>query len=215
MLNNNMTHQIDVHVLHLPDEREDWAIECNQSLHNEPINVHHLPGIKGDLRQGRYTGYQQGSAPYVSFVDPDDIVYPGTFQKCLGVLEQNPECCGVYTLSNIDYEDGRVVLNHPFREWSPLVQFNNILEVHQIVVMRRDLILKCYENKFHDMPLTAYHDIYTYMHLAMHNPWIAIDYIGYMWRKRNTGCHFTEGKNGLPPSVKQLRSEFKQLYQLT
>ncbi|PPD53670.1 MAG: hypothetical protein CTY12_04700 [Methylotenera sp.] len=120
----------------------------------------------------------------------------------------------MYTLSNIEFEDGRKQLNHPYREWSPEVQYTNILEVHQIAVMRRELILKCYEDYYNEMPLTAYHETYSFMRLAMSSPWKSVDYVGYMWRKRITGCHHTEGKNGLPPSVILLRHQFNKLYQI-
>lgn len=210
-----MIHSIDVHILHLPGENEEWATECEHSLSNEPVIVHHLDGIKGDLRAGRYLGYQQGISPYVSFVDPDDFVHPGTFQQCLNVLNNNPDCCGVYTLSNIDFEDGRVQVNHPYHEWTPTHQLCNILEVHQIAVMRRELILDCYEHYYADMPLTAYHETYSFMRLAMEKPWISLNWIGYTWRKRSTGCHATEGKDGLPPSVNKLRQEFTKLYNIT
>lgn len=210
-----MKHRVDVHILHLPTENKQWANECVQSLMNEPVNVFHLDGVIGDVRQGRYLGYQQGNSPYVSFIDPDDVVYPGTFQKCIDVLDANPDCCGVYTISDIEFEDGQKRLIHPYHNWTPMVQYTNILEIHQIVVMRREFVLICYNEHYDDMPLTAYHEVYSFLRLATYKPWVAVDYVGYMWRKRNTGCHATEGKDGLPPSVKKLRNEFKTLYNLT
>ena len=56
------------------------------SLEGHPINIHTLPGIAGDLRQARYLGYSKGDAPYVSFIDPDDVALPGTYERALNLL---------------------------------------------------------------------------------------------------------------------------------
>lgn len=183
-----MTHLIDVHVLHSQHEYQPWWEQCLQSLQNQPINIFELDGIPGDIRQARYNGFTQGTAPYVSFVDPDDFVYPDTYQKCLEELQLNPHVCGVYTMSHV-IRDDQVDLMHEYRPWSLELHSTNICEVHQVTVMKRELVLDCYKQCFDDIPLHLYNQAYLYLHLAQHSPWKAINHIGYGWRDHNGGNH--------------------------
>ena len=176
-----MEHRVDVHVLHMPAENKIWADICNESLANEPINIHHLPGIYGQLREARYRGFNQGTAEYVSFVDPDDYVEPGIFQQCIDVLDANPTICGVYTLSSILHENGTVTIHHPYREYGAFVE-PRPLEIHQLTVMRRDSVMRAYSTNFDQIPQLTGDMQWIYWTMAAKAPWIAIPTIGYNWR---------------------------------
>lgn len=205
-------HEIDVHVLHLPGENQEWADQCARSLVDEPINVFNLDGIYGDIRQARYEGYKQGTAPYVSFVDPDDFVHPGAFQVCLDAIK-GTEYGGVYTTSYVDNEDGTKCLIHPYRQWTPRLQYSNFCEIHQLAVMRRDLVLQIFEQFYNEMPLVVYHEAYTYMQLSMISNWKAVDFNGYTWRKRKTGCHATF-PTCFSKYLTKIRREFVEFHQI-
>jgi hypothetical protein len=180
---------IDVHVIHLPGENQEWWKLCEKSLEDHPITLHHVDGYVGDIVRGRFEGFSKGTSDYVSFVDPDDIIKPGVFQKCLE--EITPEVCGVYTLSEVVVDDRVVGLMHPYRKWNKELMLRSFTEVHQIAVMHREMINKIlYENKKllenHSHNLS---EILTYSLLAKEKPWKALDFIGYQWRKHNNGGH--------------------------
>lgn len=95
-------HPIDVHILTMPDSNREWLSRCIKSLDGEPVNLHILPGVKGDIAAGRMAGFAMGSAPYVSWVDHDDAVMPGIFSDIIWQIGNQSrirvECqCAIYT----------------------------------------------------------------------------------------------------------------------
>lgn len=116
-------HPIDCHVLWLPGQRDDWWQECRQSLLGEPINVHRVEGIPGDYVTARCRAFAVGSAPFVSYVDPDDLVTRGAFAHCLWKLAA-PDVVMVWTDSVRLFESGERKLVNARRP-------------HQLIVARR------------------------------------------------------------------------------
>lgn len=117
------TAPIDCHVLWLPGQRDDWWQKCRQSLCGEPVNVHRVEGIPGDYVTARCRAFAVGSAPFVSYVDPDDWVMPGAFSHCLWKLA-DPDVVMVWTDSVRAYEDRPPAPVKPYRP-------------HQLIVARR------------------------------------------------------------------------------
>lgn len=77
---------IDVHMI-IYDESNCQVDRCLQSLKDEPINLHFVEGRKEwPPFEGRARGFAMGSAPYVSYVDPDDTLVPGAFEKLLAAI---------------------------------------------------------------------------------------------------------------------------------
>lgn len=76
-------HPIDVHIItfnETPEQRD----RCLASLEGQPVNVHMVQGTaERPPVQGRLRGFAVGSAPLVSYVDPDDWVEPGAYEKLL------------------------------------------------------------------------------------------------------------------------------------
>ena len=83
-------HQIDCHILTMPQMNPDWVAELRRDLDAAPVNQHWLPGIADQLGAARAIGFSQGSAPFVSFADPDDRVMSGTFARLFQALQDNP-----------------------------------------------------------------------------------------------------------------------------
>jgi hypothetical protein len=183
---------IDAHVLHLEDENKQWWDECEKSLVGHPITVYNCDGIIGNVQEARRLAYLKGNSPYVSFVDPDDIVIPDSFQLCLDELESNKGICGVYTRSQAIDEKGQIIYNHvtdrPFREFSIELIKKNPVEIHQLLVMRRDYVEEYYTNIHPYIPKSDY-EFLMYAHLAIMKPWKALNFIGYKWRIHENGLH--------------------------
>lgn len=89
--------RIDVHMLLLGHEREDWMKAAIASVPPHVCNLHVLDGILGDLGAARTRGYAIGDASYVSHVDPDDWIETNTFERCLDYLDRHPRCPGAVT----------------------------------------------------------------------------------------------------------------------
>ena len=81
---------IDCHILTLPGDNPDWRAELERDLAKQPIRTHWLAGIPGQIGAARAAGLALGNAPFVSYVDPDDRVIGGTYEKLLAALQANP-----------------------------------------------------------------------------------------------------------------------------
>jgi hypothetical protein len=179
--------KIDVHVLLLPTTDPILWRECLQSLENEPVNIHVAEGVPGHIGKARYGGFSQGTSPYVSCVDPDDLVIPGAFAACLETLEAHPEACGVYTDELIIDHDGKVVKPGIWSQapWNPLFQLEPKY-LHHIYVMRRCFVEKYYLEllRWPSMPEFILKGLIT-----AHGPWIHVGRFGYKWRMTKGSAH--------------------------
>ncbi len=179
--------KVDVHVLLLSSTNQTYWQECLKSLEDEPIHLHITEGTDGHVGKGRYAGFSQGSSPYVSCVDPDDIVIPGAFQACIEALEANPEACGAYTNEQVINQSGKVIKaglwNHS--PWNPLLQLEPRY-LHHIYVMRRVYVERYYLEllRWPQMPEYILKCL-----LVNHGPWIHVNRFGYKWRLISDGLH--------------------------
>lgn len=186
--------EIDVHVL-FPStwtiQTATWRDECMASLAGHPINVHQLSGIPGNLRQARFNGYSMGTAPYISFVDPDDVVHPGAFASALNTLIQAPSnICGAYTNYNmLSQYTGERRIRQLDNKWSRTRMISDMRLVHQIVVMKRDIVLPVYVNNWNSIPNIGNELFCLAILLAKQYNWIADPIVGYTWRIHAGGVH--------------------------
>ena len=170
-----MNTMIDVHVLTLPNDRQDWFKQCMASSQNQPIEVHVLAGVQGHIGKGRVNGFMAGKKPYVSLVDPDDIVTQNGFRDCLALLQEHPELHGAYTAEDQSYQDDfgvwRVKKADPMKGSL----------VHHLLVLRREVA----EQYFMDL---LDHPQYpeTAMLNHMKRDGVNLGYthsVGYVWRR--------------------------------
>ena len=184
---------VDVHMITIPNQNQQWKQQCLDSLVGHPVVLHEVDGVFGDIRESRRRGFMQGTSPYVSFVDPDDFVGADAFRRCIVELNKYPNICGAYTLSNQitvddDGNDIRTELLHPFRQW-PLPQRGWLLEIHQLVVMRRECVQYVYDHFYDEIPKMHHTEVWMYWNMAMRAPWRAVDLVGYNWRVHGAGAH--------------------------
>lgn len=78
-----MTHPVDLHIIHFNEPK--WMLDrCLASLDGQPANIHIIKGTEEfPPFLGRAKGYAAGTAPYATYVDPDDEVLPGAIEKLL------------------------------------------------------------------------------------------------------------------------------------
>lgn len=179
--------KVDVHCLHIPSTDMNLWKECQSSLLGEPINLHIVQGIVGNIEEGRVKGFRIGNSPYVSFVDPDDIVLPGAFASCIEALEKNKELCGAFTDELLINGNGDTTSKGIWsgKPWHPLKQLDQRY-LHHVTVMRR-----CYVEKYYDDLILLRH-LGEYILKALiteHGPWMHVNHVGYKWRVWNGGAH--------------------------
>lgn len=188
-----MTANVDVHVLHLPDE-----ISIIGKVEHPLITVHHLDGIPDLLYQARINGFLQGNLPYVSFVDPDDQVNLTAFEDCVNELVINPHLGGVYTNSIVIHElpDVPERKMFPSHEWSLGWHSTRHPPIHSLIVFRRSVIeeaiintkriLKEQKHVFESVPELEY---LIFACVAKIAPFKFLDIVGYKWYNRLNGAH--------------------------
>lgn len=134
-----MTHPIDCHILTMPSHSAAWADELRADLAREPVNQHWLPGIDGQLGAALAQGYAQGSAPFVSYADPDDRVLPGTFAALLAALQAHPAAPFAWA-GELLVDENLLALGapqHAPRGYSQRSHRNSPMHVHGVVLYRR------------------------------------------------------------------------------
>jgi len=88
---------IDVHVLVSPSTPKAWVLQCLDSISLAisqspvPVQLFVQAGVDGHIGKGRWLAYQQGSAPYVTYVDDDDYIEPSAFAVIAKALQSWPD----------------------------------------------------------------------------------------------------------------------------
>jgi hypothetical protein len=179
--------KIDTHVILLPNTNMDWWEECRKSLEGEPINLHIVDGVEGHTGKGRIEGFKKGDSPYISCIDPDDLVIPGAFKTCLEALKKNPKACGVYTDELVINETGKTIRPGMWsgRDWNPLLQLEPRY-LHHVYVMRRRFVEKHLKelNKWPNLAEFILKGL-----LPAHGPWVHVNGYGYKWRQHGDHSH--------------------------
>lgn len=78
---------IDVHMLTLPTDRQDWKQQMLDSL-PDWVTVHVVPAEIGPISPQRLKAFRLGTHPYVSFVDPDDWTETEAWDKAYCDLQE-------------------------------------------------------------------------------------------------------------------------------
>lgn len=176
--------RIDVHMLVLGTEREDWKAQALASIPREICNVHVVDGIRGHLGRARARGYRQGTCEYVSFVDPDDWVESDTFERCLEFLD-NHRVCGVVT---------EEIVHDYFRDITYRTRHK-----HGLSVYRRDWIEGFYRY-FENVPVAA--DI----RISARREVVLMPFVGRHWRKHASEAFLLRSASMLNSAAQVKRS---------
>lgn len=192
-------HQIDINIIiHPPEDTDRKRLltlpELLSSLSTEPVNVHLIRNMElaDNVFERRKIGYLAGYAPFVSYVDDDDVVRPGVYVECLRVLTENPEIGGVYTNSTIRYESGHEMRFFKNHEWSLDWHRSVLTPVHQTILIRRsvmEIALERLAEHCGDIPPSMLMEQMIFTACASVAPWKFLNIDGYVWYKKSGGFH--------------------------
>lgn len=108
----------------------------------------------------------------------------------LDVLQGAPNYAGAYCLSHRMDESGNILgLTHSFREYDRKYLSYNIAEIHQIAVVKRDIIMSTMENNWDIIPRMSYAEIVYHALVSCNYDWKAVNFVGYEWRDHIHGAH--------------------------
>jgi hypothetical protein len=128
---------IDVHMIPSPGFERGFAEQVERLAH-PLIRVQTGEFVLGDMLEARSRAYALGSAPYVSWVDPDDEVLDTSWiAGAVELMEADPTVAVVYPRW-IATRDGKIVSRIPIHVWDP-ANFNRGSKPvgHTFSIMRR------------------------------------------------------------------------------
>lgn len=170
------TNKVDVHIIVYENSNENgWLDICLESLKDEPINLYIIeastPLNENFYAKHRYEGYTKGSAPYVSYVDADDYIVPGTYEKCLKEIQKlSFKYDGVCTRERIYYQEEN--------------RMNHVLSaMHHLHVFRRNKNFNMVLEKSRNIKWCS--DKFIMANLNIKD----LPFMGYVWRKHRKGLH--------------------------
>ena len=119
------------------NENQAWFDQCLASLKGEPVNIHLVDAVPGNLGRMRLDGFSRGTSPWVTYVDPDDYITPGAFHRALPHLISGVSA--YYTNHAIVDEKGN--RKGPwFHNMSKQLDFTQVKQMHHIVIYNREII---------------------------------------------------------------------------
>lgn len=204
--------RVDTHIIllkHLWDEKQyEWYDECLESLEDEPTNLHLIEGIDGHTGVGRSIGFSAGDCEYVAFVDPDDKVVSGAYQKAVDFLDENPHidlCCSREIILN--EQNGRV--RQPKLNYKT-TNYRITRLTHHLVVARRSAMDQ-YSEFMKNFEFRVEVALWLEMFKNGHGMQL-LDHVGYVWRKHPRGAHHifarSEVNEYLLNTYRQLKQEY-------
>jgi hypothetical protein len=184
---------VDVIIVHGKNDNKAWAEQAQASISFHGVNIIDVDAVPGDTRAARRNGFEKATAPYVSYVDPDDYVITDIpiFEMCARHLDDGPTLCGVSTRSHVLHVES----NKPFRILNPTIDwtfekhFRLLTLVHQLTVMRTEFVQKIYEENYDLIHPTRYNEHMRDLLLVQYGDWKIIPEIGYVWRNHRGGDH--------------------------
>jgi len=175
---------IDVHIIERDDPNEEWLRQALNSIPQEICTTHCFKAGGKSIAENRVAGFALGTKKYVSFVDDDDYVLAGTFERCLAFLEADPHYAAVGSFEQIS-SGGEII--SPDIDRLCRKDKNHWDMLHHIIVFRRDKVEK-YLHVMKDKKFCEYNLKQAMKddgHLAKILP-----IVGYVWRRHGDSyCH--------------------------
>ena len=147
------------------------------------VHLHVLPGIQGDVLNGRLLGFNLGSADYVSFIDDDDSLNHGDFIRFIEYLDTHrPDAAYTNSLRN-----GQPLYQHT--TWTREFHLQSHLPVHQLIAVKRDIMDQAIEAFLafpHLDAIALWPEQVLYSHVAMLTNFVFLpDLFPYNWHHQH------------------------------
>lgn len=190
---------IDAHIL-LGDEPLEWRLDCLADIDDLPVRLHTCSAIDMDVAKARKTGWSQGSAPYLTWFDPDDR-YPPCAADFLReadiMMDTHHDLACVYSCEQRVDSDLKFMGDPDRRPHSFERAIIRPSGVHGLVVVRRELVQK-YADRITDGDPTP--EFRLIQSIAL-NGWkfVRLPYLARLWRQHKNQAHL---KQHLPPVLK-------------
>ena len=183
-----MTIHVDIHVLCGSATPPAWRDAAIRSARQPGARVWPLPAIPGDFGAARARGWASGTAPWVSFVDDDDLLLPGAVAACLNALADHPDAAGAFTDEIQALPDGteRMGLSTANGPWNPALHLLLAGYGHHFVVLRRIAL----RDVLPELPQWGgMADYVARGWVCQSGPLVRVPMVGYRWRVREGGAH--------------------------
>ena len=167
--------KVDVTLLSMPGEDAEMHKRCRASLEKEPINLVEGDGVEGDLREARKRVYSKCTADLISYVDYDDVVMPGAYQKCIEVMQANPNLIGCYTWEIVEFGAARSKFYFP--NWTKTTFIDQ--GYSRVFVVRREVMLDVLDRYYDLIPPLWGEDRSMLALTSLYGDWQSIDFYGH------------------------------------
>lgn len=180
---------IDVHCLVHTASVSKFEEELVEQMRHESDAKFHVIKNGSNIGLGRVAGFLTGTAPYVSYVDYDDLIEPGIFTEINEVMSSGvPWCYTDEMLIDVNgvhikpgWSSNPELYSKDFLEY---VKIRPVTHAHHILTFRRDLITPkmCFIMK----QLSELSEEYLRTELAQYH-FEHIKKVGYYWRQHCNG----------------------------
>lgn len=169
---------LDVHILkHPTQDRSETLDKLLKQLETEPVRVQLVDGVDGCIGEGRYQGFTRGTLPLVSYLDDDDEIVPGIFDKMLECFHREPHIDGLCTRESRN--GGQDLMQGQGGHKWKYYDKRHFFRVHHITAYRRDSI-RPYLHHIRDCPTSAEHSLVAL--LLLNNAVLRhLPELGYIW----------------------------------
>jgi hypothetical protein len=181
--------EVELLIIYYPENgKESWFEEAVESTKSHPVDLKIYRGnCLGPLHL-RQEFISKCKTPYLAWIDDDDVLLPGTVQRCLDFLEkeENKKCCGVFTSAFLLDDDSRElrIPNNSERIFSRDSHLQREFRPHHFMLFRKEAAMRSLEipAKFHAVRQM---DLYlTTAYASLFGPWQFLDFPGYVKRNR-------------------------------
>lgn len=188
---------VQVQVIKTP-HRERFLSECLDSMHLEPIEVvltdfgHHLTN--------RLDFIDTATADFISFVDDDDVIVPGIFQKLLDVMTD--DAVGAHSHEALITVDGKPLsppnFNHAFSVERALIEYH----FPRVALLRTEVakeVSRFIRNQAPETWQYLYPEHVVLVLAGLVGGWVELPEVGYLYRQ-----HAGNIKHSMPHSYLQV-----------
>lgn len=167
------------------DEPAEWREACIASLQNAPINLRTFPGNRGDFGSARADAIQHGTAPLVSWADPDDVYNAEVFAELAKMMMECPQIAIAYSDEVRMGPNGKSYPGHYGQPYSKHEHRLRPAFIHGAIVIRREVAELVApmgrESEYGDWIATSL--------AAMEGPSLYLPKVGRWWRQHDRQAH--------------------------